>query len=258
LTLALCALPCRGKSHRQRPWNISMAAFCGFFSGLVKTNKANECQQFLIVGPEQSGKTTLMYRLRMGDRWPEMEQDLKDMANELYYKPDSTVDHLYDAGYHYEEFEMLNNCGFWDVPGKMRTVWSTFYKALTIHGVIFVVDANDAKLLESENKRQREEANQKVREYRQLLHSLMNEDELRSAVISVIFNSRNADAEPPPDEHPLRYRYGLHNLPEPMKKRVGFFVLDCNRLNGETDPNWKPIEDHMKRVLKETFDLEFD
>jgi len=173
-----------------------------------------------------------------------------------------------DDGYHYEEFAMLNTIGMWDVPGKMRSLWSTFYKALTIHGVFFVVDAKDEEMLHIKDKQRtaeaeqrKAEAEQRIREYKQLLHSLMNEDELRAAVITVIFNVRKDDALAGinAEDHPLYYRYGIDELPKERGWRVKAFIINCDELNGETDPAFSKVQTHLRTVLGDprSFNLQF-
>merc|ERR1719362_2166317 len=90
---------------------------------------------------------------------------------------------VYDAGYHYEELTIQRlTCGMWDVPGTepMRRVWSGFYHAIKIHGVIFVVNASDFEP-------------ERIELARQHIHILMNEDELRMAPFAVILNVQQGD-----------------------------------------------------------------
>ena len=57
----------------------------------------SEFPQFLIVGLEKSGKTTLLYRLKIGSGWADIKDDMEKMRTP---GEDGKVE---DPGYHYEE-----------------------------------------------------------------------------------------------------------------------------------------------------------
>mmetsp|Transcript_75411 Transcript_75411/g.245299 ORF Transcript_75411/g.245299 Transcript_75411/m.245299 type:complete len:224 (-) Transcript_75411:85-756(-) len=217
-----------------------MAVICAQICKVFKSNLEKQFQQFLILGPEKSGKTTLLYRLKFGKNWHDMSKDLELMRNE--WKDDD-----WDAGFHYEEYSMMSNCGVWDIPAHLSQVVNTWYNSLLIHGVFFVVDANDTDP-------------QRILEARNALHRLMNEDALRKAAFAVIINKRYDKAQPtddPKEKHPLHYRLGLHDVHDSCSWRVQAFVLDVDGLNGERDNAWHPVVVHMKTVLERSSGLHF-
>lgn len=229
--------------------------------GAFRGSKESEVQQFLILGPEKSGKTTLLYRLKFGLEWTNMSQDLEEMRN-----PNN--EEAFDTGFHYEEFSMLSNCGLWDVPAGLRDVWNAWYNTLVIHGIFFVVDAADLELITRKRESRRvEEANMRISKARKTLQALICEDDLRRACFTVVINSRldklaalRLQKEQVQETHPLFYRLGLHELHQSCAWRVKAFVVDCDKLDGEKAPAWQPILDHVKCVLKDarSYSLNFE
>ncbi|CAE7839120.1 ARF1 [Symbiodinium sp. CCMP2592] len=128
----------------------------GFSGGLISGNA--ELPQLLILGLDKAGKTTLLYRLKIGSGWGDIVEDMKKMRT-----PDADGK-VEDPGYHYEELNRSFACGVWEVPGTeaMRPVWKLFYQSIKIHCVVFVVDANDSE--------------QRINMAKRHLHVLMNED----------------------------------------------------------------------------------
>lgn len=243
------------------------------FMKLLQGQIGSDVLQFLILGPENAGKTTLLYRLKFGSGWATMQKDLERMRR----KPaegDTTKE--YDAGYHYEEFSMIaSKCGVWDVPGcqPMRPLWPMFYRNLQIHGVFFVVDGKDVEVMDDvahpDRKRRNaaKAAQERIAHARNLLHSLMNEDELRRAAFAVIINVHAAKdhveaakAKATKEDHAMCFRLRHKDLHESCKWRVKFFPLDCNSLKGEKDPEWQQVMEHCKEVLSspESYQVDFE
>mmetsp|Transcript_58861 Transcript_58861/g.164410 ORF Transcript_58861/g.164410 Transcript_58861/m.164410 type:complete len:257 (-) Transcript_58861:115-885(-) len=235
-----------------------------------KWTRRSDHPQFLILGLEQAGKTTLLYRLKLGQNWATMVEDLAEMRDPMKARANYPLKEGYDAGYHYEEFHMLDNCGIWDLPGTlgMTSFWSSVYNLIQVHGIFFVVDGTEVR-------------REKIAAARQHIHTLMNEDALRRAFCVVIINNKrkarkrfdsfedgrhiadnrltpksdmtpyNSRAEEADENHVERlpYRLGLHNLHESCEWRVKHFVIDCNALDGAKDPEWLKVLKFCQQTL---------
>mmetsp|Transcript_20046 Transcript_20046/g.62624 ORF Transcript_20046/g.62624 Transcript_20046/m.62624 type:complete len:229 (+) Transcript_20046:3-689(+) len=209
-------------------------------AGLV--GGANETPQFLMVGLDGAGKTTLLYRLKLGQAWKEIKEDMEAMRKK------NAKGETEDPGYHYEElsFPRYFSAGIWEVPGTepMRRMWSAFYHAIKIHGVIFVVDG-----------RETDEA--RIEVAKKHLHFLMNEDELRNAAFCVVVNMKElpksgskAAAKPAAGkEDELEYRLGLHRIHETCKWRTRIFRMNVLDLKGESDKSWLEVMAFMRTTL---------
>eukprot|EP00438_Fugacium_kawagutii_P012658 Skav215613 [mRNA] locus=scaffold666:563816:567300:- [translate_table: standard] len=105
----------------------SLFAKCaGFSGGIISGN--SEFPQFLILGLDKSGKTTLLYRLKIGSSgWPTIKEDMEKMRT--------------------PELNRFFSVGVWEVPGTeaMRHLWKLFYHSIKIHCVIFVVDGGESE-----------------------------------------------------------------------------------------------------------------
>eukprot|EP01117_Protostelium_nocturnum_P003918 TRINITY_DN1518_c0_g1_i1.p1 TRINITY_DN1518_c0_g1~~TRINITY_DN1518_c0_g1_i1.p1 ORF type:complete len:175 (+),score=57.09 TRINITY_DN1518_c0_g1_i1:139-663(+) len=111
--------------------------------------------RLLVLGLDAAGKTTLLYRLKLGE----------------------TVCTIPTIGFNVETVEYNNlNFTMWDVGGqeKIRSLWRYYYQ--NTHGMIYVVDSNDHERFE---------------EAREVLHHMMNEDELRDAAVLVLANKQD-------------------------------------------------------------------
>eukprot|EP00747_Dinoflagellata_sp_TGD_P178874 gnl/TRDRNA2_/TRDRNA2_28700_c0_seq1.p1 gnl/TRDRNA2_/TRDRNA2_28700_c0~~gnl/TRDRNA2_/TRDRNA2_28700_c0_seq1.p1 ORF type:complete len:274 (-),score=45.12 gnl/TRDRNA2_/TRDRNA2_28700_c0_seq1:35-763(-) len=221
------------------------------------TGGGAETPQFLILGLEGCGKTTLLYRLKLGPVWPDMTKDLAEMrtAKALDENFKARVEKIpewenkfrndrefvdYDGGHHYEELEKGMKHGMWEIPGTpaMRQTWASLYHAIKIHGIIFVVDS-------------KEDDEDRIALSKRLLHFLMNEDELRPAAFAVIINQRKRKGGVCYDEKEdkLQYKLGLHELHPSCDWRVKKFVLNVNELRTENDSKWAPVIEFMKATL---------
>mmetsp|Transcript_34302 Transcript_34302/g.69348 ORF Transcript_34302/g.69348 Transcript_34302/m.69348 type:complete len:232 (-) Transcript_34302:90-785(-) len=206
---------------------------------------SSETPQFLILGLDKAGKTTLLYRLKIGQSWERIKEDMDKMR-----KPD-IEGKTEDPGYHYEDltFPRQFSAGIWEVPGTepMRRVWSSFYHAIKIHGVIFVVAEWDTD-------------EERIELAKKHLHFLMNEDELRHAAFCVIFNqqasTKGVKGTPDPKDsahnRELYYRLGLHMLHPTCKWRTKHFALNVLELKGESDKNWLEVMNFMRITLMDS------
>lgn len=111
--------------------------------------------RILMVGLDAAGKTTILYKLKLGE----------------------IVTTIPTIGFNVETVEYKNiSFTVWDVGGqdKIRPLWRHYYQ--NTQGLIFVVDSSDTKrIAEAENE----------------LANMLKEDELREAVILVFANKQD-------------------------------------------------------------------
>ncbi|KAJ3640028.1 hypothetical protein Zmor_003349 [Zophobas morio] len=111
--------------------------------------------RILMVGLDAAGKTTILYKLKLGE----------------------IVTTIPTIGFNVETVEYKNICfTVWDVGGqnKIRKLWRHYFQ--NTQGLIFVVDSND-----------RERIGEAERE----LQDMLMEDELRDAVLLVFANKQD-------------------------------------------------------------------
>lgn len=111
--------------------------------------------RILMVGLDAAGKTTILYKLKLGE----------------------IVTTIPTIGFNVETVEYKNiSFTVWDVGGqdKIRPLWRHYFQ--NTQGLIFVVDSND-----------RERAD----EAREELSKMLQEDELREAVLLVFANKQD-------------------------------------------------------------------
>ena len=115
-----------------------------------------------MVGLDAAGKTTILYRLKLGE----------------------VITTIPTIGFNVETVEYKNiTFTVWDVGGqdKIRPLWAHYYEGT--QGVIFVVDANDKDRIDEsaglENNAKKE------------LSSMMSSDDLKEAVLLVFANKQD-------------------------------------------------------------------
>jgi len=111
--------------------------------------------RILMVGLDAAGKTTILYKLKLGE----------------------VVTTIPTIGFNVETVEYKNiNFTVWDVGGqdKIRPVWRLYYQ--NTQGLIFVVDSNDRD---------------RVTEARDELMKMLQEDEMRDAILLVFANKQD-------------------------------------------------------------------
>merc|ERR1711978_31595 len=118
--------------------------------------------RILMVGLDAAGKTTILYKLKLGE----------------------IVTTIPTIGFNVETVEYKNiSFTVWDVGGqdKIRPLWRHYYQ--NTQGIIFVVDSNDRERTDdssgSDNSAKEE------------LHRMLAEDELRDAVVLVFANKQD-------------------------------------------------------------------
>ncbi|NXN10986.1 ARF5 factor, partial [Indicator maculatus] len=110
---------------------------------------------FFLVGLDAAGKTTILYKLKLGE----------------------IVTTIPTIGFNVETVEYKNICfTVWDVGGqdKIRPLWRHYFQ--NTQGLIFVVDSNDRE---------------RVQESAEELQKMLQEDELRDAVLLVFANKQD-------------------------------------------------------------------
>jgi len=144
------------------------------FSNLFKSLFGKTDVRILMVGLDAAGKTTILYKLKLGE----------------------IVTTIPTIGFNVETVEYKNlKFTMWDVGGqdKLRPLWRHYFQ--NTHGVIFVVDSND-----------RDRANQA----RDELQKMLAEDELRNAVLLVFANKQDLPNAMSTTE--VTDKLGLHSL----------------------------------------------
>ena len=108
--------------------------------------------RILMVGLDAAGKTTILYKLKLGE----------------------VVTTIPTIGFNVETVEYKNiSFTVWDVGGqdKIRLLWRHYYQ--NTQGIIFVVDSNDRE---------------RVDDAKEELHRMLGEDELKDAVLLIMAN----------------------------------------------------------------------
>jgi len=134
----------------------------GFFAKALEKILGKQDMRILMVGLDAAGKTTILYKLKLGE----------------------IVTTIPTIGFNVETVEYKNiNFTVWDVGGqdKIRPLWRHYYQ--NTQGVIFVVDSNDRERIDdssgSDNSAKEE------------LHRMLAEDELRDAVVLCFANKQD-------------------------------------------------------------------
>lgn len=146
------------------------------FSKLFDKLWGKKEMRILMVGLDAAGKTTILYKLKLG----EIVTTIPTIGSSS-----TCLDHFtmsIDAkcigiGFNVETVEYKNiQFTVWDVGGqdKIRPLWRHYFQ--NTQGIIFVVDSNDRD---------------RVVEAREELQRMLNEDELRDALLLVFANKQD-------------------------------------------------------------------
>merc|ERR1712196_201679 len=130
--------------------------------------------RILMVGLDAAGKTTILYKLKLGE----------------------VVTTIPTIGFNVETVEYKNiSFTVWDVGGqdKIRPLWRHYYQGT--QGLIFVVDSNDRDRAE---------------DARDELNKMLGEDEMRDAVLLVFANKQDLPQAMPAAE--VTEKLGLANM----------------------------------------------
>jgi len=125
--------------------------FSKFWDRMVGTKE----MRILMVGLDAAGKTTILYKLKLGE----------------------VVTTIPTIGFNVETVEYKNiSFTVWDVGGqdKIRPLWRHYYQ--NTQGVIFVVDSNDRD---------------RIQDAKDELNRMLSESELENAVVLVFANKQD-------------------------------------------------------------------
>merc|ERR1712216_833189 len=146
----------------------------GAFQSVFKRLFSKQEMRILMVGLDAAGKTTVLYKLKLGE----------------------VVTTIPTIGFNVETVEYKNiNFTVWDVGGqdKIRKLWRYYYQGT--QGLIFVVDSNDRD---------------RVEDAREELSKMLNEDEMKDAALLVFANKQDLPNAMPAAE--VTEKLGLHNM----------------------------------------------
>merc|ERR1711862_64334 len=144
------------------------------FTKLWQRMLGSKEMRILMVGLDAAGKTTILYKLKLGE----------------------VVTTIPTIGFNVETVEYENiSFTVWDVGGqdKIRPLWRHYYQGT--QGLIFVVDSNDRDRAE---------------DAREELDKMLDEDEMREAVLLVFANKQDLPNAMTAAE--VTEKLGLHNL----------------------------------------------
>ncbi|XP_071961728.1 ADP-ribosylation factor 2 [Antedon mediterranea] len=144
------------------------------FQKLMQNLFGKKEMRILMVGLDAAGKTTILYKLKLGE----------------------IVTTIPTIGFNVETVEYKNiSFTVWDVGGqdKIRPLWRHYFQ--NTQGLIFVVDSNDRE---------------RVIEAKDELNRMLTEDELQNAVLLVFANKQ--DLPNAMNAAELTEKIGLHSL----------------------------------------------
>ena len=159
----------------------------------VSHNAVDMLQRILMVGLDAAGKTTILYKLRLGEvvsTIPTIGMCTNTMSFISRHHPLSPYCYtkvIYvprHSGFNVETVQYKNiNFTVWDVGGqeKIRPLWRYYYS--NVDGIIFVVDSNDVDRMD-DGKGYDDNAKEE-------LHRMLAEDELRNAAVLVMANKQD-------------------------------------------------------------------
>merc|ERR1712130_600247 len=162
-----------------------LTAMGNVFANLFRNLFGKKEMRILMVGLDAAGKTTILYKLKLGE----------------------IVTTIPTIGFNVETVEYKNiSFTVWDVGGqdKIRPLWRHYYQ--NTQGLIFVVDSNDRDRIE---------------DAKEELSKMLNEDEMRDAVLLVFANKQDLPNAMPAAE--VTEKLGLHN----MRNRQWFTQSAC-------------------------------
>jgi len=169
----------------------------GSFGKLFKRLFSKKDMRILMVGLDAAGKTTILYKLKLGE----------------------IVTTIPTIGFNVETVEYKNiSFTVWDVGGqdKIRPLWRHYYQ--NTQGIIFVVDSNDRDRID-DSKDYEHSAKEE-------LNRMLAEDELRDAVLLVFANKQDLPNAMKVQE--VTERLGLNKL-----RNRTWYIQGCSAPTGD-------------------------
>ncbi|MBA0814413.1 hypothetical protein Gohar_020245 [Gossypium harknessii] len=172
------------------------------FTKLFSRLFAKKEMRILMVGLDAAGKTTILYKLKLGEIVTTIPTIGEFASNSNFHGKRKSIFDCFGKGclringFNVETVEYKNiSFTVWDVGGqdKIRPLWRHYFQ--NTQGLIFVVDSNDRD---------------RVVEARDELHRMLNEDELRDAVLLVFANKQ--DLPNAMNAAEITDKLGLHSL----------------------------------------------
>ncbi|KAK2821539.1 hypothetical protein Q7C36_020882 [Tachysurus vachellii] len=145
-----------------------------FFTALLFRLRENRPVRILMVGLDAAGKTTVLYKLKLGE----------------------VVTTIPTLGFNVEKVDYKNiTFTVWDVGGQdvIRRLWRHYYQNTA--GLIFVVDSSDRE---------------RIQEAALELQNMLEEDELKDAAVLVLANKQDMPDAMPVQE--MTEKLGLHSM----------------------------------------------
>jgi len=173
--------------------------------------------RILMVGLDAAGKTTILYKLKLGEgEWflDEFLFNENDSYLFLLTQTSKVVTTIPTIGFNVETVEYKNiSFTVWDVGGqdKIRPLWRHYYQ--NTQGLIFVVDSNDSDRIDAA---------------RDEMHRMLNEDELRDAVLLVFANKQDLPNAMSAAE--MTDKLGLHGLRPSYRQ---WYIQACCATTGD-------------------------
>ncbi|ANZ76225.1 ADP-ribosylation factor 1 [Komagataella phaffii CBS 7435] len=156
-----------------------------FFSKIFNDLLGAKEVRILMVGLDNAGKSTILYKLKLGE----------------------VVATIPTLGFNVETVEYKNiSFTVWDIGGqdRIRPLWRHYF--LNTQAVIFVIDSNDRN---------------RISEAREELQRMLNEDELRDALLLVFANKQDLPHSLNAAE--VTEKLGLHSV----KNRPWYMQAAC-------------------------------
>mmetsp|Transcript_43180 Transcript_43180/g.71339 ORF Transcript_43180/g.71339 Transcript_43180/m.71339 type:complete len:195 (-) Transcript_43180:236-820(-) len=138
----------------------------GFFAKALDKIYGKKEMRILMVGLDAAGKTTVLYKLKLGE----------------------VVTTIPTIGFNVETVQYKNlEFTVWDIGGQhlIRPLWRHYYQGT--EAVIFVVDSNDRERIDSSDECMNDD------NVRDQLHSMLADDELHDAALLVLANKQDLD-----------------------------------------------------------------